>query len=91
MLEAKIEEKVGAFALKRGWKFQRKLRWIGRHSAPDRIYARRGRVIFVEYKQFGKKPRPAQAREIKRMREAGMDVYVIDSVEAGIDLFESFQ
>ena len=58
----------------------RKLSWVGRWGAPDRIVFLQGRVIFVELKAPGAKPAPHQAREIERLRALGAEVYVIDSL-----------
>ncbi len=58
----------------------RKVQWTGRDGAPDRlIYAMGG--IFVELKAPGEKPRTNQLLEHEKMREAGMRVEVIDSLE----------
>lgn len=87
MLESRIEQKVQEFAEANGW-LVRKLKWIGRRAAPDRLYIRAGRVVFAEFKQKGKLPDPLQAREHKRMREHGAEVVVIDSIEQGEAYFE---
>ena len=70
----------------------RKVQWIGRRGAPDRLvmvpHGPRGgrnssiKTFFVELKAPGKKPEPHQAREHRRMRDMGQNVVVIDSVDA---------
>lgn len=62
----------------------RKLRWIGRNGAPDRIVMLNGQVIFIELKAPGEKCRPRQIREHERMRRMGQRVEVVDSFE-GVD------
>lgn len=67
----------------------RKVRWIGRRGAPDRVVmlpndpriGQWARTIWVELKAPGVKPRPHQDREHKRMRDMGQDVEVVDSFE----------
>ncbi len=75
----------------------RKVKWIGRRGAPDRLVmlpARRltntidcawcnpkGRPIWVELKAPGEKAKPHQVREHERMRAMGQEVVVIDSIE----------
>lgn len=69
----------------------RKLQWIGRRGAPDRLvmlpHGRRAgfnasiKTFFVELKAPGKKPRPEQSREHTRMRRMGQIVEVVDSIE----------
>lgn len=70
----------------------RKVQWIGRRGAPDRLvmlptHAAKGRMTFnektiwVELKAPGKKAEPHQVREHERMRDMGQRVVVIDSIE----------
>ena len=66
----------------------RKVKWIGRNGAPDRfvmLLDGTGREPptswWVELKAPGKLPTPAQAREHDRMRQCGMKVITIDSLE----------
>lgn len=67
----------------------RKVNWIGRRGAPDRIVMlpREAYVddnhccIWVELKATGVKPEPHQLREHARMRKMGQRVEVIDSIE----------
>lgn len=76
----------------------RKVEWIGRRGAPDRLvmlpttYTMDGRVdrfwhersAWVELKAPGVRPEPHQSREHERMRLMGQRVEVIDSL-AGVD------
>lgn len=70
----------------------RKVKWIGRNGAPDRIvmlpmrYQREYEgcietCIWVELKAPGRKPTAAQFREHERMRKMGQRVEVVDSFE----------
>ena len=70
----------------------RKLKWIGRNGAPDRVVMLPpvslgqgirlpGSVLWVELKAPGEKPKPHQEREHDRMRRMGQCVVVIDSME----------
>ena len=90
MQERLIEKKVCDWAKKDGW-LVRKLSWVGRHGAPDRFFARAGRIVFIEFKQAGKKPTDHQAREIENLRDQGCEVYVCDDVEEGKFLLSSGQ
>lgn len=85
LLEIQIENPVVEAAKANGYKV-RKVCWFGSRNAPDRLFMRPGRGFFVEFKAPGEEPRPGQAREIKRMRDAGFEVHVIDSVDAGVSL-----
>lgn len=65
----------------------RRVEWTGHDGAPDLlIFARGG--IWVETKAPGKKPRENQLLEHEKMRDAGMYVYVIDSIEKVDTLLE---
>lgn len=62
----------------------RKVKWIGRRSAPDRfvMLPKISGVpnCWAEFKAPGKGATAAQQREINRMRNLGERVYVIDSL-----------
>ena len=47
------------------------------------IGIRAGRIVFIEFKAPGEKPTALQWRMIERLRGAGCEVHVCDSVEAG--------
>lgn len=69
--------------------FLRKLRWVGRNGAPDRmLITLDGDVIFVELKAPGKQPTAQQLREHDRMRRYGQRVEVVDSIEGVEELFQ---
>jgi hypothetical protein len=79
--EREVEAYLVAAAKRAGGEC-RKLCWIGRRGAPDRIvFLPGGRVIFFELKAPGKKAEPHQAREHKRMQAMGQRVEVVDSFE----------
>lgn len=59
----------------------RKVSWIGRRGAPDRLILLPGRSIWVELKGQGGRLAPHQAREIARLEAAGCEVWVVWSVE----------
>lgn len=71
----------------------RKVSWVGRRGAPDRLVMLNAGLLvdgayatsaWVELKAPGQKAKPHQEREHKRMRDMGQSVVVIDSIE-GID------
>lgn len=77
MLESAVEMPVVRRAEAAGW-LVRKLAWVGRNGAPDRIFMKDGRVVFIEFKKPGEVPTLLQRTEHERMRAAGMEVYVCD-------------
>jgi len=66
----------------------RKVKWIGRRGAPDRLVMLpfvshfRPTSVWVELKAPGQNVEPHQAREHARMMDMGQYVDVIDSFEA---------
>lgn len=58
----------------------RKVKWIGRSHAPDRVVFFKG-VWFIELKRPRAKARDAQIREHSRMRQHGAAVFVINTIE----------
>ena len=87
VLEANVEEKACKRAKERGFLF-RKLKWIGRRGAPDRLFSRADTGPFlVEFKKPGGTLELHQVREIKRLRDAGFRVEVIDNIPDAYELF----
>ncbi|MDR3565554.1 MAG: VRR-NUC domain-containing protein [Negativicutes bacterium] len=85
MLESTIEKYLRRYVEKLGgccWKFVSP----GNDGVPDRIVLLCGRVIFVELKRPGEKPRPLQLKRHAQLRELGFEVTVLDSIIA-VDLF----
>ena len=80
MRESDIETYLVERARDRGAEV-RKVKWIGRNGAPDRLVMLKNRTIWVELKAPGEKCKPHQAREHERMRAAGQRVEVVDSFE----------
>ena len=82
MRESQIEQYLVDMATRLGAEV-RKVQWIGRNGAPDRIVMLPdGRVIWVELTAPGKKPSPVQIREHARMARVGQRVHVVDSMES---------
>lgn len=76
----------------------RKVQWVGRRGAPDRLVMlpipggigkeEWDTAIWVELKAPGKKAEPHQVREHERMRAMGQRVVVIDSIEGVEELLK---
>lgn len=79
-LEIDLEKKAVKWARARGW-FSRKYRSPGHRASPDRIFIRRGRVFFVEFKRLGNAPTRQQEDEIESLLLHGADVVWLDSLE----------
>lgn len=70
-------------AEKAGW-LVRKLAWKGRRNAPDRFFAKDGRVVLIEFKRPSGAARVTQEREIEALRSAGVEVYLADNPLAAL-------
>ncbi len=82
VLEKQIEAKVCEYARDKNvlaYKFTSP----ARAAVPDRMFIYKGRVFFIEFKRGGQKPTPAQEREHHRLRQQAINVFVVDSVDAG--------
>lgn len=77
-MESAVEMPVVKRAEAAGW-FVRKVSWIGRIGAPDRLFVKNGRHVWIEFKDAGKKPRKAQELEHDRLRAAGAEIYACDN------------
>lgn len=78
--KATVEKPACDWMKKRGW-YHKKYKSVGSRSAPDRIFAKRGHVIFVEFKKKGKRPTDLQTDEHNRMRKFGLTVWVYDDLK----------
>lgn len=83
MKESRIETAL-VRGVKRGFPGAevRKLVWLGRRHAPDRVvFWPDGKIDFIELKAPGKKPHAGQRREHERLRKLGHRVWVIGTLE----------
>lgn len=63
-----------------------------RAAVPDRMFITpSGVIFFIEFKMAGKKPGPAQAREITRLLEHNANVHVVDDVDQGKLLIDKYR
>jgi len=86
-LESKVERAVCQHAQHKGW-VALKLNGPGDRGKPDRLFmGPGGRVIVVEFKRPGAKPRKLQRWWQSRLQKLGHAVYVIDNEEDGYALF----
>ena len=63
----------------------RRVKWLGRHGAPDDYVMLNG-GHWAECKAPGKKPEPHQVREHARMAKQNIPVTILDSFES-VDFF----
>ena len=88
ILERDIEKRVKEYARSKGW-LAYKFVSPGHSFVPDGILiSPSGKVIFVEFKQLGKKPSAGQEREHQRLRQSKVLVYVIDTVAKGQEMVD---
>jgi hypothetical protein len=86
--ESEIETAVCDYA-------KSKYRWLAykfvspsNRGVPDRIFIRNGDVFFIEFKAWKNIPTKLQKRVITKIRDYGIDVYVVDNVEQGKGIFD---
>ena len=90
MLERDVEKAVKRYAESKGW-LTRKWTSPGHAFVPDQIFIiPGGKVIFVEMKRPGGKCTAGQLREHEKLRAMGCDVWVIDNVENGKQMVDSY-
>lgn len=80
-----IEQPACEFAELHGW-MHRKLSYIGRLGAPDRMFVRGGVVMFIEFKRPDGPRRVSQVNEANHLRDHGAEFHFIDSFEDACDL-----
>jgi hypothetical protein len=71
--------------------YARKVQAVGHTGFPDVFLARNGRIVLVELKSPTGKGRLSkkQEKEIERLRNEGINVYIIDSYEGADDAIKS--
>lgn len=82
--ERDIEKKATDWAKKNGW-LTYKFVSPSNRGVPDRIFIKGGHVVFIEFKAPGKTATPLQAQTIRKLKDAGCEVWVCDNVESAID------
>jgi hypothetical protein len=88
MLEKTIERKVCDYAKLKGF-LAYKFTSPQRRSVPDRLFiSPKGKVFFIEFKAPKKYPTDGQYREIRRLRENGAEVYIVDDVDKGMEIID---
>ena len=86
--ESYIEAKVVEHARKIGY-LARKVQYPGKRGAPDHwFFGPTGQIVIIEFKDPNGALSVAQRREIAKLRERGLSVHVIDSIEVGKALLE---
>jgi len=78
MAECVFEDRLVRDLEKAGW-FVRRIAYRGKRTATDLLVGYDGYVAFVELKDRGEIPRPDQAKEHKKMRKHGLQVFVFDN------------
>ena len=89
MLERDVQDKVVTRARRNGV-IAHKFSSEARRNVPDYLFFFEGRTYFIEFKATGQKPRAGQMKEIKKFREAGFIVDVVDDVIDGNRLIDMF-
>lgn len=88
MRESKIEGDVSKYAKSTGW-LTYKFSSPNHRGVPDRIYIRNGVTIFIEFKATGANARPLQVATINQMKEHGAKVFIVDSIEKGVEVLNA--
>jgi len=88
MRESLIEKKVSDYAKLLGW-LTYKFTSPQNRGVPDRIYFREGVTLLIEFKAPGKTPTKLQQSHIKKLKDQLINVYVVDSIEQGKDIFNA--
>lgn len=87
--ESKIEKAVCDHAKSKGWLVYK---WSspGNRGVPDRLFIRKGYVLFIEFKRKGGKTTPIQELIHKKFLEHEFKVHLIDNIEDGKLLFSKY-
>ena len=78
--EQELENHCVKLAEKLGW-VSRKMSYIGRRGCRDRDFYRGGKVLMVEFKAPGERPKRDQVQEHAVLAGVGITIHVIDNEE----------
>ena len=82
ILEKQIEKKVCDYAKAKGF-LHNKFVSPSCRGVPDRIFAKNGKIFFIEFKALNKKPTELQKHKINMFRSHGLKVYIVDNIAYG--------
>ncbi len=88
MLESKIEKDSVAEAKKYGWFSFKVLSQLNK-GLPDKCFIGHGKVVFIEYKQPGKKPTPLQSKVHQIFLDHGVTVHIATSVNETMEILNN--
>jgi hypothetical protein len=77
--ESQIEQRHRDIARKAGWRVYKIMR-SSPNGLPDRLYCRNRRFVLMEWKKPNGVLSAQQKLRHKELREAGIEVYVVDNV-----------
>lgn len=83
--EEQLEAAIVTSAENAGW-VSRKMQYVGRRGAPDRLFYRHSRVVFMEIKRPGGVLSGLQRKEIRLMKERGIEAHVVDNIEKAAEI-----
>lgn len=87
-MERNIENKVVGWATANGWTHL-KLNVMGRRGWPDQLFIAPGAiVVFMEFKDIGKSPRPLQRYVMTLLNQLGCHVTWKDDAKEAIEYLE---
>jgi len=86
--ESSLERSIIRKAKELGW-LVRKVQWLGRAGAPDRLFVRNGEVVFVELKREGGWLRRDQWKEARALRTQGVIVRAADSLADALKVLDN--
>lgn len=81
MRESKIQAEIKQYLKKMGW-LVLKIIQLSENGFPDLYSFKEGRTIWWEVKRPGQLASPLQLLRIQMLRDAGMESYVVDSLES---------
>lgn len=78
--ESKVEKEACKYAELRGWMVV-KLMLCSIDSMPDRMFMRKGVVIFIEFKRPGEEATVKQAKRHRDIQAKGVKTFVCDDLD----------
>tara|TARA_R110000764_G_scaffold35204_2_gene78730 strand:+ start:10800 stop:11072 length:273 start_codon:yes stop_codon:yes gene_type:complete len=87
MKESQVEKTIVKWAKDNGIA-SLKLDGPGDAGKPDRLFLYQGKIVFMEMKATGGRPRKLQIKWLKNLEEQGFTAVWVDDVNEGIEILE---
>ncbi len=90
MIESKVERTIVKYAKSKGW-LVFKFVSPANKGVPDRIFIKRGYIVFIEFKKPGEDLNDLQFYIYQQLKINCCDIFVVDNISEGKKIIDSYK